>query len=461
MTGTLSGVVAGDNITVSYSTTAGQFSHVGSDQITATLIDPSGRLSNYNVTNTSGTLTVTPATMDPISDQTILESFVSGTQYTVTITGITSGQALNISATSNNTSCVPNPSVVYATGNTATLTYSSTAYTWGDATITVSLQASDGSTVAGDTISQSFVVHVTRPSVTLTGSVAGVTTTSVAEASVYTVTLGPVVDPLRPSDPVVYYLIHWGDSSNVYVSSAGSTGNGSGSNASNLMAMPGNRQFTHTYADGTVPLGTTTPTNTISVDLLDNDGYWSSVGSSGVVVYDVPPTAGMGVSTPVNEGTTGATVTFFNQNDVSAVDRAAGYTYRYDFNNDGIWDTAVTSNASVTIPASFLSVPGNVTVRGRIIDKDGGYTDYTQTIQVLNVAPVVNAGSGATMALGVSSLKVARSPIPGWIRHGRCTSTTPTMPRQIPDWARSSRAARRRLSRSATRTPRRARTRRE
>jgi hypothetical protein len=63
LTGTLTGVVNGDNITASYSTTANSSSHVAGSPyaITTTLNDPDGRLGNYTVTNTAGTLTVTPA----------------------------------------------------------------------------------------------------------------------------------------------------------------------------------------------------------------------------------------------------------------------------------------------------------------------------------------------------------------------------------------------------------------
>ena len=63
LTGTLTGVVNGDNITVTYATTATSTSDVviGGYPITATLVDPDGRLANYTVTNTPGTLTITPA----------------------------------------------------------------------------------------------------------------------------------------------------------------------------------------------------------------------------------------------------------------------------------------------------------------------------------------------------------------------------------------------------------------
>ena len=61
LTGALTGVVAGDAITASYSTTATSASDVGKYPITAALNDPNGRLSNYTVTNISGTLTITKA----------------------------------------------------------------------------------------------------------------------------------------------------------------------------------------------------------------------------------------------------------------------------------------------------------------------------------------------------------------------------------------------------------------
>lgn len=58
LSGTLGGVVNGDNITASYATTATANSPVGQYPITATLNDPGSRLVNYTVTNTPGTLTV-------------------------------------------------------------------------------------------------------------------------------------------------------------------------------------------------------------------------------------------------------------------------------------------------------------------------------------------------------------------------------------------------------------------
>jgi hypothetical protein len=58
LTGTLTGVVAGDGITATFSTTATALSPIGVYPIVPSLVDPLGRLSNYTVTSTNGLLAV-------------------------------------------------------------------------------------------------------------------------------------------------------------------------------------------------------------------------------------------------------------------------------------------------------------------------------------------------------------------------------------------------------------------
>jgi len=60
--GTLTGVVAGDGLTATYSTTAAAGSPVGAYPITPALVDPNGRLGNYTVSIVPGTLTITNLT---------------------------------------------------------------------------------------------------------------------------------------------------------------------------------------------------------------------------------------------------------------------------------------------------------------------------------------------------------------------------------------------------------------
>src|SRR5205814_1585770 len=82
------------------------------------------------------------------------------------------------------------------------------------------------------------------------------------------------------------------------------------------------------------------------------------------------------------------------QFDPSAGDTTAGFTYSYDFNNDGDFtdggDVADSSSDSASIPAALLADgPASFTVRGRIADRNDDYTDYTTVVSVLNVKPTV------------------------------------------------------------------------
>ena len=92
----------------------------------------------------------------------------------------------------------------------------------------------------------------------------------------------------------------------------------------------------------------------------------------------------------MNVGVT-ATVRFVNPTDPSSQDTQAGFHYAYDFNNDGVFELGdgtyggSVTNVSTTVAASYLgTTPGSVTIHGRIIDKDGGISDYTTTIDVVN-----------------------------------------------------------------------------
>ncbi len=97
LTGTLSGVVGGDGITATYSTTATSSSGVvaGGYPITATLHDPNNRLGNYTVTNTPGTLSIKAA---PTSTMLIASAnFLAGTQ-SVTFTASVTANAPSTAA---------------------------------------------------------------------------------------------------------------------------------------------------------------------------------------------------------------------------------------------------------------------------------------------------------------------------------------------------------------------------
>ncbi|MEJ0068141.1 MAG: hypothetical protein WDO24_04765 [Pseudomonadota bacterium] len=148
-----------------------------------------------------------------------------------------------------------------------------------------------------------------------------------------------------------------------------------------------------------------------------------------LTVTNTAPTASLVNSGPVNEGGS-ATVTVTNPSDPSAADTAAGFTYGFDFNNDGTIDLTTTS-ATVTIPTQYVALPGTDTIRATITDKDGAVSTTNTTTITINAVPptlVVTGASttsvGATYALNLSSTDPApKRSRPGW---STGTATVPT-----------------------------------
>jgi hypothetical protein len=125
-------------------------------------------------------------------------------------------------------------------------------------TITVSTTDEDGTTVLG---TQAVTVNNVAP----TASVSGPAT--VDEGSVYTLTVGAILDP--GTDTRSGYTIAWGDGSTDTLSPA------------QWAAAAGS--FTHTYADGA-------SAPTITVSTTDEDGT-TVLGTQAVTVNNVAPTA--------------------------------------------------------------------------------------------------------------------------------------------------------------------------
>ncbi len=333
---------------------------------TVTNVAPTAALSNVPTTSPEGTaITVTGTSFDPGTADTLTYS------YSVTRNGV-AYSASNVGPTLNRSS-----------------TYTFTPSTNGSYVVSLFVTDKDGS--VSSTTTSSINVTDVAPTVALSGSKtdAGNPTPNDAEGSTFTLTVGPVVDPgTAGGETVQNYFINWGDGT-----AAQSV------TAAQLQAS--GRTVTHVYTDGTVPAGTTAANLTITVDIQDTNGFEPSAGSLGIVVYNVNPTAVFSGSASVSEGTSG-TVLFLNQTDPSSVDTSAGFRYSYDFNNDNVFEVTNSSSPSASVPASFLSTPGTTTVHARIMDKDGGFTDYTRAITVTNVNPTVNALSNVTTSAGTA-----------------------------------------------------------
>jgi hypothetical protein len=94
LSGTLTGVKNGDNITAVYSTTATATSAPGTYPITASLLDPTSKLGNYSVTITNATLTVTQAPLVVAAANASRLYGDPNPAFTGTITGLKNGDTI-------------------------------------------------------------------------------------------------------------------------------------------------------------------------------------------------------------------------------------------------------------------------------------------------------------------------------------------------------------------------------
>ena len=130
---------------------------------------------------------------------------------------------------------------------------------------------------------------------------------------------------------------------------------------------------------------------TLTLRAMDPLGL-SAEDTATVTVNNVAPVATLDAPGSVAEGTP-FTISLSGATDPSSTDTAAGFTYEFDCGTGfGVPGPA----ASATCPAVD---DGTLTVKGRIGDKDGSVTEYTQAVQVSNVAPTVAVGTPLEGAL--------------------------------------------------------------
>jgi hypothetical protein len=137
---------------------------------------------------------------------------------------------------------------------------------------------------------------------------------------------------------------------------------------------------------------------TVTITATDTFGLTATTTFQ-LVVNNVAPNATFGNNGPVTEGSN-AIVSFTNPTDPSNADTVASFRYAYDLNNNGLYDdgfgdgTYGGSLATTSVTVATVDNPSR-TVRGRIIDKDGGVRDFTTTI-IINNAPPANLNLNLT-----------------------------------------------------------------
>jgi len=135
-----------------------------------------------------------------------------------------------------------------------------------------------------------------------------------------------------------------------------------------------------------------------SIDVAATDTEHITTDSFGWHALNVPPTADISNSGPIDEGST-ATVSLTNPLDPSSDDTSAGFRYSFSCDGGSLPDTYAAADASNSANCTFHD-DGAYPVSARIFDKDDGYTDYSTTVHVNNVAPTITdvTSSGTTGA---------------------------------------------------------------
>lgn len=99
-------------------------------------------------------------------------------------------------------------------------------------------------------------------------------------------------------------------------------------------------------------------------------------------VLNITPTANLSVSASAN----GATATFLSPVDGQA--DLANLRYSYDFNDDGVFEIVGSPAATISVPSQYVKVGSEFTVRGRVVDPSGAFTEYRSRLLIPNTPPV-------------------------------------------------------------------------
>jgi large repetitive protein len=356
------------------------------DTATKTATGSLGSMSHLYADNGTYTVTVTVKDKDLASGSATFSVGVTNVNPTATFNAppsVNEGSTIFISLTgaSDPSSADKSAGLHYAFecdgGSLAAATYAGT-----DTTSTASCPTSDNGTrtVRGRIIDKDGGFTEYSKTVTVNNvnpAVAAATNQSAYEGASKSFNLGSFTDP--GYDSPWHVDVNWGDGSGHTLFDV------TGAGAASSLTIPAQ---SHTYDDGL-----TTPTVTVKV--TDKDGGYGSASFT-VTVANVAPTASLGNDGPVNEASP-ATISFASQLDPSTADTTAGFHYAYSCSGGAITATYGTgSSTSSSTTCTFNDGPASKTVTGRIIDKDGGSTDYSTTVIVNNVAPAVTAPGDQT-----------------------------------------------------------------
>ncbi|MBL0284130.1 MAG: hypothetical protein IPQ01_09660, partial [Zoogloea sp.] len=243
----------------------------------------------------------------------------------------------------------------------------------GNATLTATITVADLGGADSDTESLQLNVANVAPTASISGA------SAVDEGSVYTLTVGAILDP--GTDTRSGYTIAWGDGSTDSFTPA------------DWVAAAGS--FTHTYADGA-------SASTITVSTTDEDGT-TVLGTQAVTVANVAPSLVLDGAASTLEGAT-YQLTLTGSDAAGSADPLA-YSIAW---GDGSTQTVLAADLPASGIVSHVFAddedgPANATARQvtvTVTDGDGGSTEVSKTVTVANVAPTASVSGPATVDEG-------------------------------------------------------------
>jgi hypothetical protein len=122
--------------------------------------------------------------------------------------------------------------------------------------------------------------------------------------------------------------------------------------------------------------------------------------NANVAVSNVAPSATFDAPATVAEGVA-FNLAFRNPSDPSSADAAAGFHYAFACNGGSLSGaTYANSGAGASATCTLADGPASYIVRARIIDKDGGYSEYSASVVATNVAPSATFRAPASAVQG-------------------------------------------------------------
>ena len=265
------------------------------------------------------------------------------------------------------------------------------SFTPGDnGTYTIFLTVTDKDNAASVTVSRVLTVSNVKPTAVITG---GPTTINEGTNVTYT---GTFTDPGTTYDDSYQYTWHVSTNNTQTISDQ------SGSVSSYSTAGTGVPNFTFLADDN--------GTYIVNLTVTDKDNAASTTVTRTLTVNNVAPTATFTSPPGVKVKNQPISFNFSNQFDPSHIDTVAGFKYFFDFNNNGNFTDVNDFHGSTgnfpnsadingqTSATAIFRFPhqGDFTVRARIQDKDGGFTDYTATVTIIDT-DVVSVATGGNI----------------------------------------------------------------